>query len=143
MADDIKVRAPEEVKAQVLRIAALLKLYEEGLQEETRLYTALGGKLEEAAQALVHQQRELQITLEQLDKVPEKSEAARRTERYVESRLNNCYDRTRQVNHYYAEYEGICQDLSGALQESRQHAENGQTLSTKIGQLLTKIMDSM
>ena len=143
MADGIKLRSPEEVKAQVLRIAAVLKRYEEGLQEDAQLYNALGQKLEEAAQALVRQQRELQITLEQLDKIPEKSEAARRTERYVEARLNDCYDRTRQINHCYTEYESICQDLSNALKESSQLADNGQTLSTKIGQLLTKIMDSM
>ena len=143
MADDIKLRSPEEVKAQVLRIAAVLQTYEEGLQEETQLYNTLGQKLEEASQALVRQQRELQITLEQLDKIPEKSEAARRTERYVEARLNDCYDRTRQINHCYTEYESICQDLSNALRESQQLAETGQTLSAKIGQLLTKIMDSM
>ena len=143
MADDSKLRSPEEVKAQVLRIAAVLQTYEEGLQEETQLYNALGQKLGEAAQALGRQQRELQITLEQLDKVPEKSEVARRTERYVESRLNDCYDRTRKIGHCYTEYEGICQDLSSALRESQQLAETGQTLSAKIGQLLTKIMDSM
>ncbi len=142
MADgSIKLSSPQEVMGQVRRIAALLALYQESLEEDAQQYASLGPMLESAMQALTHQRTNLQISLEQVRKQSGTSEAAQSAERSLTARLSACEERIQQSGWYAQDYKSICQDMNAALQKSRQFADTGKTLSVKMEQLLAQIVE--
>lgn len=143
MADSIRISAPDEVRAKTKRIAALLQLYHEGLEEDTGLLSATGQQLEAAKQQLTRRRAALQAALERAKAQAPQSEAARKTQQTLETRLNAITELFQTLGRYDDAYADICRDVSVIRQKSEKFVKDGTLLSGKIGTLLTKIIESI
>lgn len=142
MDDHIVVSDTAQLREKTAEAAQLLGSFKESLEAEKGRYQRLYAILEQTEQALVTEERQLLVTLEQYAKEQKKSEAAQHAHGYVKQRLARCNKNQRQIDKCRLEYEAMTRELGLDIQESGQLADQGKLLAEKLGRILTLMENS-
>lgn len=141
MEDSIKISNPEEVKGQVLRVAAVLDVYKDLLNEESGELALVQMLAEQTLQTVEQRRAGTQVALEQNRKLESAdSRPAQYNEQFYIRQLEFYDGQLRMVQQCMTALERLQTDYKNLCDGSVKLSNDGKLLSRKIGSLLDDII---
>lgn len=133
---------PQELTACISRQTELLSQYAELILQESKQLALLENLLSETSQSLNARRRGIYISLEQI-KNQNDSEAKQAAMYGLQTMLVKCEEQSQMLAYCNDLLVGIRQDSANLLKESATIADTSRIVSSKIHQLIQKIMETL
>lgn len=142
MGENVQLKNPQEVLAYISREAELLNQYAELLTQEARELSALENLVLETTQLVNSRKRGISVAIEQTRR-QEDSDAKQQALIGLQKKLEQYENQLRIVNQCNEDILSIRQDFMSLIKDSTSISDTGKVLSSKIEQLINKILEAL
>lgn len=142
MSDSIRLNNPQEVLAYISRESELLNQYAELVNQEAKELSSLENLVAETMQLVNSRKRGLYVAIEQT-KRKEDSEAKRQALRGFQKKMEKYEAQARIITQCNDDLISIRQDYASIVQDATAILDTSKILSTKIQQLIERIIDAI
>ena len=142
MGDTIQLNNPQEVLAYISRESELLNQYAELASQEAKELSSLENLVTETMQLVNSRKRGLYVAIEQT-KRQDDSEAKQQALRGLQKKMERCEDQARIISQCNDDLISIRQDYASIVKDATSISDTSKILSTKIQQLIEKIIEAL
>lgn len=142
MNDAIQLSDPQEVLAYISRESELLNQYAELVVQEAKGLSSLENLVAETMRLVNNRKRGLCVAIEQTKK-QEDSDAKQQALRALQKKMEKYEDQARIISRCNDDLTGIRRDYASMVKDAAAVSDNSKILSTKIRQLIERIVDAI
>lgn len=142
MGDTIQLNNPQEVLAYISRESELLNQYAELTQQEAKDLSSLENIVTETMQLVNSRKRGIYVAIEQT-KRQDDSNAREQALNGLQKKMEKCEDQARIVSQCNDDLISIRLDYASMVKDAISISDASRILSTKIQQLIEKIIDAI
>lgn len=142
MDNTIQLNNPQEVLAYISRESELLNQYAELASQEAKELSSLENLVTETMQLVNSRKRGLYVAIEQT-KRQEDSEAKQQALRGLQKKMEKYEDQARIISQCNDDLISIRQDYASIVKDATSISDTSKILSTKIQQLIERIIDAI
>lgn len=140
MNDNIQLNNPQEVLAYISREAERLNQYADLAQQEAKEFLILENIVTETMQLVNNRKRGLYVAIEQTKRQND-SDAKQQALRGLQKKMEKCEAQARIISQCNDDLIGFRQDYASVVKDATSISATSRILSTKIQQLIEKIID--
>jgi hypothetical protein len=142
MEGNIQLNNPQEVLAYISRESELLNRYAELINQEAQELSLLENLVAETMQLVNLRKRNVYVAIDQMKRY-EDSDAKQRALRELQKKMEQYEEQARMINQCNDDLIGIRQDYASIVKDATTIADTSKTLSTKIQQLIERVIDAI